>query len=510
MSLVGNRRRIPIEQKRQTWTLLRSVANSWEFTENSLQWLAQTMFDVSGFSLPLDFDFFPLPLSKGYLHTHRSLEVVQRFASISHNMFVPLMAMCSIAISLYNYTPPHHNLKMHWLEYLSKVIHPPPHLLWLRSIGLLLIAKFRETCPHVGVIINMASYLYMNLITPMMEENIPIWFYWGNVNNSLVDSDWRMILAFRPTLDQIRCALNECTLPMDVQDMDEIRKSQWPDPNNRQREGDQWQQFFVREGQRSSKIEACEDERAKMARLQCKAKPRRPGKRGAHVYVWMDVQGFLVQTLLPRGEVDNWWDKFTQAQQHYNGFTDEWDLCETFAPSMPVKTWEQYEKTVWEEDSNTDMPIITSVGSQVLASSSFCNPLPVLPSNSYIEHLSSLLGPSQPLREFELPHEDSVICIYNRFSFSVLDDDLSDYISLPDNDLDWDKTKKYLALDQDNVDVIYRKPLQDFIFTLLSGRHPPCLLWVLSRSHTFPLNMVKSMFKVHIWRIRDRERPIYV
>ena len=45
-----------------------------------------------------------------------------------------------------------------------------------------------------------------------------------------------------------------------------------------------------------------------------------------------DNHGFLLCTRVPRGEVNNFWDEFTDSQKRFNSFENEWDLCEEFDP----------------------------------------------------------------------------------------------------------------------------------------------------------------------------------
>ena len=50
---------------------------------------------------PLDFSFFPLPTTFGYLRSHRNAHAARKCALNSRNAFVPLMAMVSYLIALW-------------------------------------------------------------------------------------------------------------------------------------------------------------------------------------------------------------------------------------------------------------------------------------------------------------------------------------------------------------------------------------------------------------------------
>ncbi|KAF8572922.1 hypothetical protein K439DRAFT_1625438 [Ramaria rubella] len=203
----------------------------------------------------------------------------------------------------------------------------------------------------------------------------------------------------------------------------------------------------------------------------------------------MDADGFLVCTHLPCGEVDDWWDNFKPTQRCYNGFADEWDLCEDFDPSTLMRTWEQYDATLNDEmkmDGMMSMDNISAADPQETVPSSFSNIVPMPCSDSYIEYLSTLLSRTEPLVHFQLPPEDMLISIYNRLGISMLDVDLSDYKGLLDNDLLWERTQIYLALNGGEIEDMYHIPVQDFVFRLLGGNCPVSLFWDLSLSHPFP------------------------
>ncbi|KAF8574929.1 hypothetical protein K439DRAFT_1623946 [Ramaria rubella] len=410
--------------------------------------------------------FMSLPTIKGYLQTHQSPELAEKWALISCDASVPLMAMCSMAIALYSFTPPGGLLKLHWLKYLTKTMKPPPHLVWLKNIEQSPIARLDLLYPQVGIIIDVISCQYLNWVTVMMAHNIPIWFYWRKVDSPLANLARKDICAHRPTPGQICLARNASTLPMDADAVALVHKEQQPDPKSHQQLGKRWQDFFIREEQQNTKIEVCEDEKAKQAWLQRQANASHPGRRGAHVYVWMDADGFLV---------DNWWDNFKLTQRHYNGFVDKWDLCEDFDPSTPVHTWQQYNAALNDEikmDDVMSMDNISAADPQETVPSSFSDIIPMPHSDSYIEYLSTFFGHTEPLVHFQLPPKDTLVSIYNHLGISMPDVDLSDYKGLLDNDLLWERMQIYLTLNRGEIE--------------------------------------DMMFRVAIWRVRGKEKPLYV
>ncbi|KAF8588785.1 hypothetical protein K439DRAFT_1613287 [Ramaria rubella] len=162
-----------------------------------------------------------------------------------------------------------------------------------------------------------------------------------------------------------------------------------------------------------------------------------------------------------------------------------------------------------EMDGVMSMDNISAADPQETVPSSFSNIVPMPCSDSYIEYLSTLLGHTEPLVHFQLPPEDTLISIYNRLGISMPDVDLSNYKGLPDNDLSWERMQIYLALDRGEIEDMYHIPVQDFVFRLLGGNCPVSLFWDLSSSHPFPLNPNHRMFRVAIWRVCGKEKPLY-
>jgi len=45
-----------------------------------------------------------------------------------------------------------------------------------------------------------------------------------------------------------------------------------------------------------------------------------------------DGHGFFLHMRVPQGEVNNFWEDFTDSQKKFNSFENEWDLCVEFDP----------------------------------------------------------------------------------------------------------------------------------------------------------------------------------
>lgn len=108
-------------------------------------------------------------------------------------------------------------------------------------------------------------------------------------------------------------------------------------PNSGQRPGETMEQFFSRRQERDEKLrekETTTQQSSQRAREKLQASRPRPGKKGASVFYWDDVEGFRIRTPLPRPQVERMWDTWTAPQKVYNGFENCWDCCSLFGDSL--------------------------------------------------------------------------------------------------------------------------------------------------------------------------------
>ena len=89
------------------------------------------------------------------------------------------------------------------------------------------------------------------------------------------------------------------------------RKLPEPHSDSRQKHGETWQEFFQRQARRHEKMLASESSREKQARQAREISAENflaPGKKGARVFLWNDVDGFLLRTRVNWGEVEDLWE----------------------------------------------------------------------------------------------------------------------------------------------------------------------------------------------------------
>jgi len=85
-----------------------------------------------------------------------------------------------------------------------------------------------------------------------------------------------------------------------------------------------------------------------------------------------DGHGFFLHMRVPQGEVNNFWEDFTDSQKKFNSFENEWDLCVEFDPKAQTQEDIKHELEYFGEAHNSD-----NFSSQP--------PLPPLAKNHYLE-----------------------------------------------------------------------------------------------------------------------------
>jgi len=67
-----------------------------------------------------------------------------------------------------------------------------------------------------------------------------------------------------------------------------------------------------------------------------------------------DGHGFFLHMRVPQGEVNNFWEDFTNSQKKFNSFENEWDLCVEFDPKAQTQEDIKHELEYFGEAPNSD------------------------------------------------------------------------------------------------------------------------------------------------------------
>jgi hypothetical protein len=510
---------MPIEGMIGNYFLKHSVRDDWAALETTLLWLCRQFLRVHG-SFPGYFGFYPTPESFGYKKSHSIREVACSAAKRSRDAFVPLMAMLSMAISMYS--PDLSGYEPAWVSY---IIQRGLSYQWLDKLRDSQIVDFK--IPRVGTVIIAQSNPWIRWIERMEEAGVPVWFYWGHDNGYL--NSHPDLTAWIPTEEEIHehhiarrairyrlysdapappgapTALTLTTPaltthvpatpaspdPPLTQGIVEIPRS---NPRSGQRDGETWAQFFERRAARNAETDLKSTPQERQRRQQMVKEQEKysiPKKKGPRVFKWDEVNGFLLRTEVIRDHVEDIWEDYSHSQMRYDPFHNEWDLCTALDPK--AKVTDPYEDW-YDGDELGDCPI-------------FQAPDPDRPGDAGVVDMDSL-----DISTYEPVTTDETLdrLLSNRFGFRWLDEFALSYPG-PVSDADWSKIVKLLAVNDTAINEKKKAAVAAFVNTFQepSATIPP-LMWDLHAD--CPSRIDVKAPTVHIARIRwtNEDEDVYI
>jgi len=191
-----------------------------------------------------------------------------------------------------------------------------------------------------------------------------------------------------------------------------------------------------------------------------------PGKKGPTMFMWTDDDktGFLSCTKVPRGEVQNFWEDFTNSQRRFNSFENEWDLCIEFDPAARTdEAIEQDMEYFGEVPGPVDVP-------------SWPQPLPLLEDHWRNDIIQTFAPNNEPTVRSNVTKDPLDDYMYFRFGFTCPPIEQS---SKP-SPREWEEIRLILADSTSLVDKSHQAAITDFIRTLLASRTPSPSSWDLN------------------------------
>lgn len=343
--------------------LAESIRLSWESLEQSLVLMSEMLLYYSNHLFPLDFTWWRLPSTYHLEQSFPSASQARKRAIQGRDAFLPLLALCSYAMSLYT-SPADYTIQNKWYNVLiQKGMHPPI----VDAIRDSEIAHF--DLPRAGVIIH-ATYCVPPMdIHYMFNANIPVYIYWGDTTR-ILPSD--IMETHRLTLTEVRELLHPPPMPLppplastehpssEPWSGRETTPTAWestptlppPPPSvpsqssssndlpvlpkvhplSGQRQGETWQEFMVRRQELiRRKIE--NETRQQEARRESLLKESTRGLvKSATVFQWLkdDDTGFRLRTRVFKRCADDVWEDYKPCHRRYDPVHNEWDLCTEF------------------------------------------------------------------------------------------------------------------------------------------------------------------------------------
>lgn len=384
--LAYNKRTIPVIKRSDgSWALEDRVVVEWDALERILRVLLSSMHHIIGPVFPKMFRYWSFPMRYGYKLSYNSFGAARFIALRSRDAFVPLMASLSLMLILMRWKESV-SPNFVWRDEVLK--KSGIHYQWLADLESSPVGDF--DAPRVGGIIHWNNCDFKWMLPHMSRaRNMPLYIRWGPANNiplrfpaflggdmipsseiiaylrSLAQKNARTPRGSQatPTSSDARLAPvsdNACPVssssnarpppasnnarPLSSSSAhppasNDVSIARPPPPRNfppveagsGQLLGEDWRAFFARREAHDvekAKKESPEQKERRMQRVEHAKHARVPGKKGATVYCWDDVDGFLVRRAAGRKNYNDIWGDYGPSQRRYDSFRDEWDLCE--------------------------------------------------------------------------------------------------------------------------------------------------------------------------------------
>ncbi|HEV7738262.1 MAG TPA: hypothetical protein VGO47_12935 [Chlamydiales bacterium] len=480
----------PVRRSGNVWVLDPLTKHSCQRLEGALWGIWQRITPKKGVLLPLDFQAdYGVPFQYDYNFSTPDEKFARKRALTIRDAFYVLAALCSLMVSQY---PLHANRWISgpeptWTDLLLlKNVHPD----WVEELRQSFVADF--TLPRVGSLVDVRTCQWRNLIPGMLAAGVPLWLYWGTVDN-LTTVDNAFTNRYRPSLVEIRLALTKhdgpsypmSSDPSSCEPNEEVSVSNAikPEPGSRQRPGETWQQFLARDAVYSAKRLQEESPDDKLARLNRERTPVAPGRRGARVWHWQPVaDGIRIRTLIPRRFAQNVWGSYNAKQAIFNSLRNEWDVCTEFDPD-PTDTDSDDDDWNWRPgDPNIDRPRSPE-------------------QSSWPEDILDNVDPEEDYQKYPCPSLSDIAAY--RYGLDIYDASFSDIAVSND---DWVKVTSIMcefSNREEHGDGSFSAPLPrgaivSFVMSVLNGQTEPLSSGPdLASPHTsLSIRLLKSMYTV--------------
>ncbi|KAF7973281.1 hypothetical protein HWV62_15649 [Athelia sp. TMB] len=322
-----------VEWRRHTHYLKDEVYEEWYQLEIALVHVANELIAFRGVALPLQWALFPLPSRYNYREGHMGQDKFVKSIILACDTFVPLMSVCTFAIAM---TQDFRSKNPPWARRLTDC---GCHTSFVEELQDSQIADF--SVDRVGVIIK-SSWDFQPYIDRFLSAGVPVWLLWSKKTS----------LTHHRT--KIYCPSDEAVATAKQNPHVNPTKLKPPSPLSQQRShapsgphpfpplpklscqlvGETFEEYFLRQTQIREKklaVEEPDNKARRMNRERAQERHQLPGKGGPLVFIWEEVNGWLIRTKLNRKQVDDEWENYTDAQRKFDSINNKWDLAVEFA-----------------------------------------------------------------------------------------------------------------------------------------------------------------------------------
>ncbi|KAG6849548.1 hypothetical protein H0H93_007563 [Arthromyces matolae] len=393
----------PVVPHGNSFKLRLGTIQEWESLELNLRAIIHAMSEICLIHLPKDFRFWASPRRYGYTKFYASRQAAQGIALQSRNSFVPFIAAATFYLALMDTEFTHPPVGSTWRQAVLQRtgVHPQ----WLNELELSVAGDFNME--RVGAIFGPNQF--SSLLPSLSAINMPIFISWGPI--SLANgvghdaSEYLKSKGFVPTIDEIEILETGRPLPQSpiLRPSSSLPLPSSNPPLPPAKPHEDWSSFFLRREKANELTllsESSIDKQARESRAKNALKNAAPGKKGARVFIWEDVDGHRIRKPAGRKHVDDIWEAYGDQQRRYDAFRDEWDICTEFGEDDRDSDDDDYGDT--DHTLHQDFPMVNEdlvqPDEQSAASDSLSDLLPPEP-------LLLPVGPESSIADLRCNHD---------------------------------------------------------------------------------------------------------
>ncbi|KZP28160.1 hypothetical protein FIBSPDRAFT_886031 [Athelia psychrophila] len=428
-----------VEWRQHMWFMKDEIYEGWQDLEVALATITQEILQFSKVTLPLEWEWFPLPsnIERGIVVVVVSgsyligVEKFKKSIMLACDAFMPLMAICSFTITM---TQNFRDTNPPWARRLLDIgVHPS----FVQELKVLQIADF--DVDRIGTFVkeNCGMQPY---IDRYLSANVPVWFVWHSKTSFIhhktriyCPTDAQVVIARQSSYYSARQSAGPAPpliqSLLDQPDVVDVPSStEEPTPFHRPFPS-------LLATMKPCMISSREmDQARRRNREGANASHQLPGKAGAHVFIWENVDGYLICKKLDRKEVECDWGDYMNGQRKYNMYFNEWDLAKEFAPEEDAAAGDDDDEPVYYSYMGIDdHSMITLPGPAMDTSPDIPLPSPPtlppvlpaltpqsLPPLNYSSVLDQVYDPPTPITWLE-GLQSLELVVYNRYGFTWRD-----------------------------------------------------------------------------------------
>ncbi|KAH0825657.1 hypothetical protein J3R83DRAFT_11699 [Lanmaoa asiatica] len=360
---------LPIVNSQGFFSLDSTLRNQWLELDNFLT----RVFRILPVGCPPDVSLFPVPSDARYASPHKTEAGARDATKRARKAFQHLIALCSWGLSRYIKHEKDHS----WVQTLLSGGLSPPMVEMLRES---VVAEFQPFSSRVGAVVDVKDLASLAYVHRMAEAKVAVYIYWGicepytkpkfnRVPECVEDAYWingncypsetiiKDALFRSPALPPPSSTSTGASLSTQQPSPAPVLVTPPPVKGSGQRRGETWREFFARRSQANSVIEQEESviDRKKREQRTNNAKTcRPPGRKGANVFQWEELNGHRIRTPIGYNSYQGIWCDYQGAQRRYDAYNDEWDLCTEFDADATLDPAEDFD----DSDSDDEPPML--------------------------------------------------------------------------------------------------------------------------------------------------------